>query len=117
MKSVTQSKGLAHPSPNSFLCNRVTVSKVTGFSAYFLLHGIHPVLPFDLADATFLVEGFKTGMSSVDLLVLWMRQLERRQEDIDAAAKALAKSRFKSKEDFEWKYRKRLRRNFISQEN
>jgi len=41
-----------------------------------------------------------------------MRQLERRQEDIDAAAKALAKSRFKSKEDFEWKYRKRLRKEF-----
>jgi hypothetical protein len=32
---------------------------------------------------------------SVDLLVLRMRQLERRQEDIDMAAKALAKSQIK----------------------
>jgi len=37
------------------------------------------VLPYDLADATFLVDGFMTGMSSVDLLVLRMRQLERRK--------------------------------------
>ena len=91
--------------------DRVTVSKVTGFSAYYLLHGIHPVLPFDLADATFLVDGFVSGLSSVDLLVLRMRQLERRKEDLDAAAKALKKARFKSKEEYEWKYKRRLRRD------
>ncbi|KIM78555.1 hypothetical protein PILCRDRAFT_75315 [Piloderma croceum F 1598] len=34
-----------------------------------------------------------------------MQQLERRQEDISAATKALEKSHFKSKE-FEWKYRR-----------
>lgn len=112
MKSVTHRKDWPTQVPIAFFADRVTVSKVTGFSAYYLLHGIHPVLPFDLADATFLVEGFKTGMSSIDLLVLRMRQLERRQEDLDAAAKALAKARFKSKEDFEWKYRKRLRKEF-----
>ena len=112
MKSVVHRKDWPTQVPIAFFADRVTVSRVTGFSAYFLLHGVHPVLPFDLADATFLVEGFRSGMSSVDLLVLRMRQLERRQEDISAAAKALAKARFKSKEEFEWKYRRRLRREF-----
>ena len=112
MKSVGNRKDWPNQVPIALFADRVTVSRVTGFSAYYLLHGIHPVLPIDLADATFLVEGFRTGMSSVDLLTLRMRQLERRQEDIDAAAKALVKARFKSKEDFEWKYRRRLRREF-----
>jgi hypothetical protein len=112
MKSVRHRKDWPTQVPIAFFADRVTVSKVTGFSAYYLLHGIHPVLPIDLADATFLVEGFKSGMSSIDLLVLRMRQLERRQEDLDAAAKSLAKARFKSKEDFEWKYRRRLKRDF-----
>ena len=112
MKSVTHRKDWPTQVPIAFFADRVTVSRVTGFSAYYLLHGIHPVLPFDLADATFLVEGFRSGMSSVELLVLRMRQLERRQEDINAAAKALAKARFKSKEEFEWKYRRRLKKSF-----
>jgi hypothetical protein len=91
--------------------DRITVSRVTGFSAYYLLHGVHPVLPFDLADATFLVDGFTSGLSSTDLLVLRMRQLERRKEDLEKAAQALKKARFKSKEEFEWKFRKRMRRD------
>jgi hypothetical protein len=37
--------------------DRVTISGVTGFSPYYLLHGVHPVLPFDLFEATLLVEG------------------------------------------------------------
>jgi hypothetical protein len=71
-----------------------------------LLHGTHPVLPFDLADATFLVDGFTSGMSSLELQILRMRQLERRPTDLAAAATALRKARFKSKEEIEWKYRK-----------
>src|ERR1700683_1286191 len=81
--------------------DRVTVSKVTGYSAYFLLHGVHLVLPFDLADATFLVEGFTLGLTSTDLPVLRMRQLERRKEDLAIAAKALKKAWLKSKEEYE----------------
>jgi hypothetical protein len=41
-----------------------------------------------------------------------MRQLERRKEDLAAAAKALKEARFKSKEEFEWKYRKKMKSDF-----
>lgn len=68
------------------------------------------MLPFDLADITFLVDGFSSGMSSEKLLALRIRQLERRPEDLATAALALKKARFRSKEEFEWKYRKRMRR-------
>jgi transposase InsO family protein len=112
MKSVKNHKDWPTKVPIAFLADRVSVSKVTGFSAYFLLHGVHPVLPFDLADVTFLVDGFSSGMTSEQLLALRIRQLEKRQEDLAAAALALRKARFKSKEEFEWKYRKRMKREF-----
>lgn len=110
MKSTENRKKWDEKVPIAFFADRVTVSKVTGFSAYYLLHGVHPVLFFDLVDATFLVEGFRAGLSSVELLVLRIRQLERREEDIASAAAALKKARFKSKEEYERKYRKRLRK-------
>jgi hypothetical protein len=111
MKSVTHRRDWPSKVHLAAFADRVTVSKVTGFSAYYLLHGVHPVLPCDLADATFLVDGYTSGISSVDLLVLRMRQLERRKEDLDKAAKSLRNARFKSKEEFEWKFRKRMRRD------
>jgi hypothetical protein len=111
MKSVTHRKDWPAKVHLASFADRITVSRVTGFSAYYLLHGVHPVLPFDLADATFLVDGFTSGLSSTDLLVLRMRQLERRKDDLEKAAQALKKARFKSKEEFEWKFRKRMRRD------
>ena len=110
MKSVKYRKEWPTKVHLAAFADRVTVSRATGYSPYYLLHGTHPILPMDLADATFLVDGFLTGISSTELLVLRMKQLERREEDIEAAAKALRKARFKSKEEYEWKYRRRMRR-------
>ena len=39
--------------------DNVIVRRSTGYSAYFLLHGTDSVLPFDLWESTFLVEGFQ----------------------------------------------------------
>ena len=41
--------------PLAFFADKITTSRVTGFSPYYLLHGVHPVLPIDLFEATFLV--------------------------------------------------------------
>ena len=54
----------------AFFADRVSTSSVTGFSAYYLLHGTHPILPFDLTEASFMVNGFATNMSTSDLLAL-----------------------------------------------
>ena len=91
--------------------DRVTVSRVTGFSPYQLLHGTDPLLPFDLAEATFLVDGFEPGMSTKDLLALRMRQLSKHPEDLAQAAKTLKKARFDSKVQFEQRFQKRLSRD------
>ena len=86
--------------------DRITVSSVTGYSPYYLLHGTHPILPFDLSEATFMVDGFKPDMTTSDLLALRIRQLQRHPEDVDRAAKALKKARFTSKEQFEKRYKR-----------
>jgi hypothetical protein len=90
--------------------DRISVSSVTGFSAYYLLHGVHPVLSFDLAESTFMVEGFRSGMTTAELLALRIRQLSRHEEDITRASENLRNARFRSKEQFEKRYRKRLMR-------
>jgi hypothetical protein len=89
--------------------DRITVRRATGFSPFYLLHGIHPVMPGDLADSTFLVNQFKPGMTSAELIEARTRQLLRLPEDIEKARKILHKSRFRSKEAYENKFARRLR--------
>ena len=95
---------------HAFFADKVTVRRATGFSPYYLLFGQQPALPLDFMEASFLVEGFTRNMSTIDLLALRIRQLQRRPEDIAAAAKTLRKSRLASKEQFERRFRHRIRK-------
>jgi hypothetical protein len=84
--------------------DKITTSSVTGYSPYYLLYGEHPVLPFDITQATFMIEGYKEGLSTSDLLALRVRQLEKRPEDIEQAAQSLVDHWCKSKMAFEAKF-------------
>lgn len=95
--------------PLAFFADRVAISGVTGFSAYYLLYGTHPVLPFDLVESTFLISGFKSGLSSTEYLALRIRQLAKHPDDLAKAAKRLREARFKSKAQFEKKFSRRMR--------
>jgi len=86
------------------------VSRVTGFSPYQLLHATDPLLPLDLVEATFLVENLHAGMTTQELLVWRMRQLNKHPADVARAAKVLKKARFTSKEQFEKRFIRRLTR-------
>ena len=97
--------------PHALFADRITIRRATGFSPYYLLHGVHPVLPMDLREATFMVEGFRQNMSHSDLLTLRIRQLERRVEDIARAAKVLEQTRLHSKYQFEARFAHRLKQD------
>ena len=61
----------------ALFADNITIRQSTGYSAYFLLHGTDPILPFDLWESTFLVEGFKDNLCQEDLLSLHIRQIHR----------------------------------------
>ena len=54
-----------------FWAERVTILKLTGLSLYFMVHGVEPVFPFDLTEATFLVPVPKTDPISSMTLIAW----------------------------------------------
>ena len=95
----------------AIFADRVTINRVTGYSPYQLLHGTEPLLPLDLAEATFLVEDFEPGMSTSDLLAARMRQLSKLPEDVMRASNLLQKARFASKIQFEQRFQRRLSRD------
>nr|GAT48253.1 predicted protein [Mycena chlorophos] len=96
--------------PLAVFADRITVSRITGYSPYQLLHGTDPVLPFDLAEATFLVSGFRTGMTTAELLALRIRQLSKLNSDVERATETLRKSRFQSRAHFEKRFKHRLQK-------
>ncbi|KAI0363456.1 hypothetical protein BV20DRAFT_958225, partial [Pilatotrama ljubarskyi] len=90
--------------PHAQFADRITIWQSTGFSLYFLLHGVHPVLPMDLRESTFMVQGLRQGLTHSELLALHIQQLERRPKDVAQAAEVLRKTRITSKEAFEKRF-------------
>ena len=96
--------------PAACYADRITIRKATGFSPFYLLHGVHPFLPCDLADATFITSKFRPGMSDEELLIARIRQVLRMPQDVEKARQVLRKARIYSKEAYENKYARRLQK-------
>ncbi|CAA7263005.1 unnamed protein product [Cyclocybe aegerita] len=87
--------------PYVFWAERITMRKSTGFSPYYAVHGVEPLLPFNITHATFLLPPMKSLITEVELLAMRGRQLERRDDDIAAMQKRVLKARFASAAKFE----------------
>ena len=64
----------------------LTISKATGLSPYYIVHGVKPLLPFDLAEATYLLPSLDEPLMTVQLLGLCAKALQKQQEDLDHIA-------------------------------
>ena len=93
-----------------FWAEHVTILKSTGLSPYFMVHGVKPLFPFDLAEATFLVPVPDTDPIPSTTLIAWRAsQLQKRQEDINSMRTRVLQSRFASIRQFESHFKNRIR--------
>jgi hypothetical protein len=51
-----------------FWAEQITTHKALGHSVYYIAHGVEPLLPFDLAEATYMVPP-QSAMSTTELIV------------------------------------------------
>jgi hypothetical protein len=69
-----------------------------------MAHGVEPILPFDLALATFLVPDLVTPLSTADLIAIRARQLEKRESDLALIRDRIHRSRLTSAQQFERRF-------------
>ena len=86
--------------PVVFWAERLTTQKATGYSPYYLAHGVEPLLPFNIVEAMYLAPLMALPMTSADLLALCAHQLMKRKEDLAMAATQVIASSFCSAEVF-----------------
>jgi hypothetical protein len=94
--------------PQVLWAERVTIRKATGYSPYYMAHGVHPLLPFDIVEATYLAPPQDFGMSTEDLIALRARQLSKRPEDLDKMREIVTTSRRRNLERFEKQHNSRI---------
>ena len=88
----------------------VTVLQSTGLSPYFMVHGIEPLFPFDLAEAIFLIPPPDTEPLFSSRLIAWGAcQLQKRQEDQESIREHVLKAWFESVKHFEAAFKNRIK--------
>jgi hypothetical protein len=65
-----------------FWADRITVRKRMGCSPYFAVTGTHPLLPFDITEATYLRPPPDSILSTTDLISRRAIALQKRREDL-----------------------------------
>jgi hypothetical protein len=91
-----------------FWAERVTVRKSTGYSPYYMVHGTHPLLPFDILEATYLAPPQDFGITTEDLIATRARQLAKRPEDIAKLRETVTSDRSKNLRRFERQHGSRI---------
>ena len=84
-----------------FWAERVTIQRSTGYSPFYMVHGVHPLLPFDIAEATYLLPTLDAGISTSDLISIHAKQLLKRETDLATFRSDIMKSRLAAIRRFE----------------
>jgi len=66
-----------------------------------MAHGTHPILPFDVMEATFLIPKLDSPLPTQDLIAIRARQLQKHPEDLEMIKEQVLKSRHMSIAQFE----------------
>ncbi|KIM37969.1 hypothetical protein M413DRAFT_30616 [Hebeloma cylindrosporum] len=95
--------------PAVFWAERVTIQKSTGYSPYYLAHGVEPLLPFDLAEGMYLAPDINGTMSTEDLIALRAKMLLKRPQDLARVRDKVLKARWESVKQLEKDLRHRIK--------
>lgn len=80
-----------------FWAERCTIQRATGASPFYMAHGVEPVLPFDIDEATWLVKiTDEFPMDTTDLIAARAVALQKRPEDLEQLRERIFQSRVKS---------------------
>ena len=82
--------------PSVFWAERITIQKSTGYSPFYMAHGVEPLLPFDLAEATYLAPSLDSLVSTEDLIATRAKMLQKRTQDLQRVREEVLKSRWES---------------------
>ncbi|KAF8229322.1 hypothetical protein L208DRAFT_1287364, partial [Tricholoma matsutake] len=77
------------------------IQKSTGYSPYYIAHGVEPLLPFDLAEATYMAPTPSKLMSTQDLVISRAIQLQKCMTDLEIMKHHLVAARWASVHQFE----------------
>jgi hypothetical protein len=84
-----------------FWADRVTVRKRMGCSPYFAVTGTHPLLPFDISEASYLLPPPDSILTTTDLIARRAIALQKRAEDLSNLHSKVYQARLKAALRFE----------------
>ena len=76
--------------------DRVTVRRRMGCSPYFAVTGTHPLLPLDIAEATYLLPPPEAPLSTTDLIATHAVALQKRRAHLAKLASDVFSARIKA---------------------
>ncbi|OAX31671.1 hypothetical protein K503DRAFT_794912 [Rhizopogon vinicolor AM-OR11-026] len=69
-----------------------------------MAHGVEPLLPFDITEATFMLPDISALLSTDELIALRTHQLAKRDEDLATVHQRVLTSRYSSVRNFEKRF-------------
>ena len=84
-----------------FWAERVTVRRRMGCSPYFATTGVHPLLPFDIAEANYLLPPPESSLSTTDLVARRAIALQKRRSHLADLHSKVYSARIKAAVKFE----------------
>jgi hypothetical protein len=78
-----------------FWAERVSIQKSTGYSPYYLAHGVEPLFPFDIAEVTYMTRITGERLSTEELVAMRAKQLMKRPEELAELKGKVYKARVK----------------------
>jgi hypothetical protein len=82
----------------------ITPRRTMGYSPYFAAHNLHPILPFDIDKATYLLPPPDKILTTKDLIICRACQLQHRLTDIDDLCKKVHQAQLENMHCFALKH-------------